>query len=152
MASNERHDLRGVLTVELRDPDGCVVDRRVIKNLITDGGRAAVARLFSAEVPTTPELFIAVGTGTAAAATSDTSVVEVARGAATTAASKNVATVQAVFPATGAGATQPLTEAGIILRLPGAPKNEEVLYNRVTFDVVNKAANMEMSLSWEVIF
>ena len=53
------------------------------------------------------------------------------------------------LPPTGSADPQPLQEAGILISVTGA---EPVLYNRVTFPVVNRAGNLEMTLSWEVIF
>lgn len=46
-------------------------------------------------------------------------------------------------------AGQPLREAGIQIAV-GADK--PVLYNRVVFEVVNKAPNMQMTLTWSVNF
>jgi hypothetical protein len=157
MGNMERHGMKGRLTLVLRDEHGREVERREVDNLITDAGRALVAQFVTGVIQGTPRLFIAVGTGKK----DDTSPVnapdvkdmalskQVDRAEATVAVKNSVATVTATLRAAGSGAVQPLAEAGIQVEVSGRPP---VLYNRVTFDVVNKSPNMEMTLSWEVTF
>ena len=59
------------------------------------------------------------------------------------------ASVTATLPATADGTEQPLSEAGILIRLG---QKEEVLYNRVTFPVVTRNGNLDLTLTWEVTF
>jgi hypothetical protein len=59
-------------------------------------------------------------------------------------------TVQATLPATDKAETQELREAGIEIRYPGS--DTPVLYNHVIFPVITRASNLEMTLTWEVIF
>lgn len=157
MGNSERQGMKGRLTLVLRDELGRVVEQRVVDNLITDAGRGFVARYFTGVLQGAPKLFIAVGTGKKGGATTtnppaatDTALSQqVDRAEATVAVKDNVATVTATLRAAGGGAVQPLEEAGIQIELSGQPP---VLYNRVTFAVVNKSPNMEMTLSWEVTF
>ncbi len=156
MGSMERHGMSGRLTLVLRDAEGREVDRREVQNLITDAGRAFVAGYFTGVLQGAPRLFIAVGTGKRDGATltnppaaGDKALTnQVDRAEATVAVKGSVATVTATLRA-GSGTTQALEEAGIQVELSGQPP---VLYNRVTFSVVNKSPNMEMTLSWEVTF
>lgn len=157
MANAERQTMTGRLTLVLRDAHGREVERREVDNLITDAGRAFVARYFGGILQGTPRLFIAVGTGKKPGATvtnkpapTDTALSnQVDRAEATVSAKGFITTVTATLPATGSGEVQPLEEAGIQIELSG---QSAVLYNRVTFDVVNKSPNMGMTLSWEVTF
>jgi len=152
MAESERHGMSGRLTLILRDERGREVERREVKNLITDAGRNLVAMFFAGRVAVAPALFIAVGGDDAAAAAGDTDL----KAFVAEAQAKNIdvkasaATVTATLAATGAGDVQPLKEAGIRIKVAGQPN--PVLYNRVVFPVVNKSPNMEMTLSWEVTF
>ncbi len=157
MANMERQGMKGRLTLVLRDERGREVERREVDNLITDAGRGFVARFFTGVIQGTPRLFIAVGTGKKRGAIAvnppaaeDTALsAQVDRAEATVAVKDSVATATATLRAAGRGEVQPLAEAGIQIELSGHPI---VLYNRVTFDVVNKSPNMEMTLSWEVTF
>jgi hypothetical protein len=157
MAAIERQGMSGRLTLVLRDEQGREVDRRVVDNLITDEGRNMVARFFTGILQAAPRLFIAVGRGrkgpggqTAPPAPMDKALEDLAdRAQATVAVTGTVATVTATLRATGGGEAQALEEAGIQIEVSG---REPVLYNRVVFPVVNKSANMEMTLSWEVSF
>ena len=101
-----------------------------------------------------PELFIAVGDGTSAAATSDTQLESERQRAPVDlpqVRDNHVATVSAELVASGTEGdpTVPLTEAGILIKLPN---EDEILYNRVTFDVVSKSPSMSLTLTWEVTF
>lgn len=158
MSNAERQAMRGRLTLVLRDARGHELERREVDNLITDAGRAFVARYFGGLLQGTPRLFIAVGTGkkpgaqeTNKEAATDTALSnEVQRAEATVSAKGSVTTVTATLPAKGSGDVLPLEEAGIQIELSG--QSTVVLYNRVTFAVVNKSPNMGMTLSWEVTF
>lgn len=157
MGNMERHGMKGRLTLVLRDETGREVDRREVDNLITDAGRSLVAQFVTGVIQGTPRLFIAVGTGKKDDASpvnapdpKDTALSkQVARAEATVAVKDSEATITATLPAAGSGAVQPLAEAGVQVEVSGRPP---VLYNRVTFDVVNKSPNMEMTLSWKVTF
>ncbi len=150
MAQTETQGMKGRLTLVLRDAHGREVERREVDNLITDAGRNLVARFFTGTMQVVPRLTIAVGTGNVAPAVTDTDLnARVAAAEATVQVNGRVAVVRATLPPSGTGAAQALQEAGIRIELGNlAP----VLYNRVTFPVVNKGPNMEMTLSWEVTF
>lgn len=158
MPMHESHGLAGRLSIELRDASGRLVDARRVNNLITDAGRTLLARLFTGTAQS-PDLQIAVGRSGTRAEIADTKLGDFVVAAPATVPSvapgdyegqqRIVARVVATLPPTGSADPQPLQEAGILISVTGA---EPVLYNRVTFPVVNRAGNLEMTLSWEVIF
>lgn len=158
MPMHESHGLAGRLSIELRDASGRLVDARRVNNLITSAGRALLARLFTGSAQS-PDLQIAVGRSAAPAQVTDTALGDFVVAAPATIPSvasgdyegqpRVIARVVATLPPTGSADPQPLQEAGILISVTGA---KPVLYNRVTFPVVNRAGNLEMTLSWEVIF
>ncbi len=158
MPIHESHGLAGRLSIELRDADGRLVDARRVNNLITSAGRALLARLFTGTAQS-PDLQIAVGRSATPAQITDTALGDFVVAAPATIPSvaggdfegqpRIIARVVATLAPTGSADPQPLQEAGILIGVTGA---EPVLYNRVTFPVVNRAGNLEMTLSWEVIF
>ncbi len=96
-----------------------------------------------------------MGSDDTAATVADTALVSfVDEAPAQTTVDQTKAAVIATLPATGTGEPQALREAGIMMKIPSDEPNTltSVLYNRVTFDVVNKSPNMEMTLTWEVVF
>ena len=160
MAMRERQELAGRVSIVLRDPARGEVARYRFDNLITSAGRTLLANALTGAVQIQSQyLSIDVGTGTVAPAVTDTALNARADGAAAqigppklvsdAGGQRVVATVSATLPATGAAAAQALTEAGIAIALPGAAP---VLYNRVVFPVISRAGNLEMTLSWEVMF
>ena len=159
MAIKERQGIRGRLTIELRNSEGKRVDGLVVNNVITMAGKGLLAQMFTGAAQGRPELSIAVGKGDSVASADDTALEnKVDEAVATTppirfeedeGEQKVVATVTATLPATGTGIEQQLSEAGVIIRLPG---QDPVLYNRVTFPVVTKTENLEMAMTWEVMF
>ncbi|WP_295455108.1 hypothetical protein [uncultured Thiodictyon sp.] len=154
MANTERQGMTGCLTLELRRPDGGLVERRRVDNLITSAGRLLVAQLFAGELTGPPELAIAVGGGATAPREQDTALEQpLDRASAaprvSAAAPGSLATVAATLPPLAGGVTQLIQEAGILVNLPGRPA---VLYNRVTFPTLTRTGNLEMTLTWEVTF
>ncbi|MBP9803384.1 MAG: hypothetical protein KBE22_00575 [Candidatus Accumulibacter sp.] len=158
MSLHEEQTLSGRLTIELRTPDGRTVTRRQHDNLITTAGKALVARIFSGEVTGKPELRIAIGSGPYDARPEDKNLGEprdevVATTKQVAIVSEDgqqraLATVSATFPPLGDG-HQELHEAGIVIRFPNL---DPVLYNRVTFGSITRTGNLDMTLTWEVLF
>jgi hypothetical protein len=133
----------GALKIELVGPDGKVKDARNVENLVTQVGKNGIADQILASPTLAKPGWMAVGTGTTAAATGDTALVaETARVAlATKTRATNVVTYTATFAAgTGTGA---LTEAGIF-----DAASVGNLWNRVVFSVVNKGAADSLTITW----
>jgi hypothetical protein len=160
MDLSEKPGLKGVLTIELRDMSGALVERRQHHNLITTRGKQLLADLLLGKKNALPTSWaIVVGTGTTPpnvadialqapitekAEDRDPDVAVVTRGTATVVQG----TVSATLPAPPAGTVQPLTEAGIQITVG----TDKILFNRVQFPAVNRGANMVMTLSWEISF
>ena len=152
----EYHVLAGRLAITLRDGAGRLVAERHADNLITNAGRALLGRLLTGGAQLdASQVAIAIGTGSAAASVDDTALA--ARvGAARASAAAPVAdkaqmkvTVTATFAGAGLTETQAVSEAGMELTVAGGGT---VLYNRVTFPPINRTPNLDMTLSWEVLF
>ncbi len=148
----ERTIVTGRLTIVARDRGGRAVDVRAFANAITDVGTQLLARRFAGEELGRPSFAIAVGTGPVAEdedkqARSEL-VAEVDRVSADAVADDKKVTVSATLPP--APETQALVEAGIFITVAGGSEN--VLYNFVSFPEVNRGANMELTLSWDIDF
>ncbi|PTL80166.1 hypothetical protein DAT35_29585 [Vitiosangium sp. GDMCC 1.1324] len=150
--------MTGVLTIELRDSQGALVDQRRVHNLITRGGKKLLANLLMGKVDALPNAWtIAVGTGSTQAQMADVALAIPVDGAdarvdviAPDDTSVVWATVTATLPERKQGEVQPLTEAGIRIKTKAGV--EGILFNRVIFAPVNRGPNMQMTLSWEITF
>ncbi len=156
----ERQELAGRVSIVLRDPAGRVVERRQVDNLITTAGRTLLANALTGVVQVQSQyLTVDVGSSsttpneadTALGARVDSAPAQIMAPKVVTAGgtTRVVATVSAMLPATGTAEPQQLQEAGIVVTLPG---QTPVLYNHVTFPVITRAGNLEMTLTWEVTF
>lgn len=138
--TNETTHLKGRAIITLSRPDG-TTETRVRDNLITNAGFDFLCAAIAS--PTRPNAMshTAVGTGTTAPATSQTALAqELARKAATYAHTNGTKelTLTTTF---GAGeATGAITEAGIVNASSGG-----TLFDRVTFAVINKGAQDELT-------
>lgn len=158
MAIKENHGLDGRVRIVLREPDGTIVDDRMVHNLITTAGRKLLGQLFTSDLGK-PHFQIAVGGDDTAATVADTALGKQIDAVDATVSSPKtidenqkqlvIVTVSATLPATGNANPQSLKEAGILITLAGQPP---VLYNHVTFPVITRTGNLEMTLTWEVIF
>lgn len=159
MAMKEYQVLGGRLTMILCDRSGRVLERRRATNIITTEGKTLLAKYLGGIVFGEPKLAIAVGGNGDPPGESDTRLKEQLAEAAAgkpvisredeDGTRRVVATVTATLPAKGGELKQELQEAGILITPPdGGP----VLYNRTTFPVVTRTGNMEMTLTWELLF
>ncbi len=152
MAITERQGITGRLTILVKDTAGNVIDRRQVENVITDVGKNLIASYFTGAIQATPSLTIAVGSnGDSEPSASDTALgAYLDEAIAETEVIDHKASVTATLPVRQDGDVQELKEAGIRVAIPG--RADPILYNRVTFPVVNRSPNMEMTLTWEVTF
>lgn len=161
MNGKEKQGMNGVLTLELLNLDGSLMERRRVPNLITTAGRRLVAELLMGRVNGLPiKWAIIVGTDTTAPAPGDTEMREQKAEAIDPAPKVEVidpgdgsslvrATVTATLPALTDATVQPLTTAGIQITLGETTK---ILFNRVRFEEVNRGSNMVMKMTWEISF
>ena len=144
MFKKEETKATGKLTVEIKDKNGLVKDTREVKNLVVQAGLDFIA---SRMKDTTADVMshMGIGTGSSAAASSDTTLgTEAARQALTsTTVNNNAVSYVASFAAgTGTGA---ITEAGILNAASGG-----TLLCRTVFSVVNKGASDSMTITWTI--
>ena len=143
MFKNDKSKATGKLTVEIKNKQGKVIETREVKNLVVDDGLEYIADRMKNN--STVMSHMAIGTGSTAAAASDTALgTEAARQAltSTTVTANAVAYVASFAAGTGTGA---ITEAGILNAGSGG-----TLLCRTVFSVVNKGASDSMTITWTV--
>lgn len=139
--------LRGDVVIELRDSEGNVKEKQEVKNLIVTTGKNYLAGGVLGTI-SSPFVGIALGTGTNAAALSDTTLqtelVRTTFDSSSTVA--NVATIQKTFAA-GSG-TGAITEAGLFSNSVSGG----TMLSRVVFSVINKGAGDTLGVTWTITF
>jgi hypothetical protein len=148
---HDTQTMAGVLSLILHDPSGRVMARREVHNLVTDAGRALVAELFAGKRIGALRARLVVGTGATPPSADNTKLEGEVDYVDVTESHIRVAgpRVSLTERLPEREQVQALREAGISLAIGTDPP---VLYNRVVFDVVNKAPNMQMTLTWNVDF
>jgi len=145
---NENLKLSGQLNIVLKDKAGNVKDSRDLKNLVVNTGLAYIASRMK-DTTKGAMSHMALGSGTTAAAASQTDLVSIlgsreALDTTTISGSNNEKVVyEASFEA--GDATGAVTEAGIF----NAASSGDMLC-RTSFNVVNKAADDTMSVTWTI--
>ena len=135
---------KGTLSVVLKDENGNLKDKREINNLVVDRGLDYIASRMK-DVTEDAMSYMAIGTGATAAAAGDTTLgTELDRNAltSTTVTSNSIAYVASWAAGDGTGA---VTEAGIFNAASAG-----TMLARTVFDVVNKAANDTLSITWTI--
>lgn len=151
-AFNEPLGLAGHFILEHWDSDRRLKDYRVIKNLVVDAGKAAVAGLINGVITNFFE-HIAIGTGTVAAAAGDTTLgTEIttgggARAAGTTSrvttdVSNDTAQIVVTFAFTASFA---VTESGVLDSISAG-----TLLCRQTFSAVNVVNGDSLQVTWKI--
>jgi hypothetical protein len=145
---NEKLKLSGELSIVLKDKDGNVKDNRQVKNLVVDSGLAfIISRMVGIDKGVMSHM--ALGAGTTAAAGAQTDLVSMlgAREAldTTTILGTKNEKVQYVCSFEAGDATGAVTEAGIF-----NASTEGDMLCRTVFDVVNKAADDTMTVTWVI--
>jgi hypothetical protein len=141
---NEGLKLRGDVAVVLRDKNGNVKEERNIQNLIVDTGLNFICdRMKNDETAMT---HMALGSGTTAPAAGDTSL-ESQLGSRELLDSSTVTNNQIVYISSfeATEATGAVSEAAIFNAASGG-----TMLCRVTFSVVNKAADDVLSINWTI--
>ena len=148
MNTNEHLKFKGDVAIVLKNKDGCVKDRREIKNLVVNTG---LAFIISRMVGTAKNVMshMAVGSGTNAAAAGNTSLQtqlgsRKALDSTTIAGSNNEKVVYVTTFAANEG-TGGVTEAGIF----NASTSGDMLC-RTVFAVVNKATDDTLVITWTI--
>jgi len=134
----------GTLSVVLKDSEGNTKDERQINNLVVTSGLTYIASRMK-DATATAMGYMAIGTGTTAAAAGDTALVtELDRNAVTSVTATGAAIAYVTTWAAGDG-TGAITEAGIF----NAASAGDMLA-RTVFSVVNKDADDTLSITWTI--
>ena len=140
----------GTLTIEVKDAMGNTREVREVNNLIVNGGLAMLASRLKDASATVPS-HMAVGTGTAAAAGSQTALV--AESSRVAFSNVNLVTTNVTgdslqYVATfGAGvATGTLTEAGLFNAATSG-----TMFSRTVFAAINKTASDSVTITWKIV-
>lgn len=144
MNTNETLKASGSLRVVITGSDGKIKEEREFKNLVVNTGLSYIASRMVGTSATTMG-YMALGSGTTAAAASNTALqTELGRVAlASGTAAAAVVTYTATFPA--GTATGAVTEAGIL-----NASTSGTLLCRTVFAVVNKGSDDAMSVTWTI--
>lgn len=134
----------GRLSVVLKDSSGQVKDSRDINNLVVTSGLGYIASRMK-DTTEGAMSYMAIGSGTTAAAAGDTALgTELDRNAltSTTVTGNQIEYVTSWAAGDGTGA---VTEAGIFNDVTAG-----TMLARTVFDVVNKSANDSLSITWTI--
>lgn len=142
---NDSLKVKGELIIVKTDQYGNTETTK-IPNLVVSAGKTYIASRMTSNTANIMS-HMAIGTGTGAASTSDTTLgTEVARVAlSSTTPSSNTVTYVASFPAGTPGGSSAITEAGIFSDSPGG-----TMLCRTVFSVVNKGASDAITITWVV--
>ena len=134
----------GDLIVELYDSTGQLKDRRELKNMVVNAGKAFIAN----RIYTNSSTFVthmAVGSGTTAVDLLNAALVsENERVALTSASQSNAVVSYTAAYAAGVG-TGLLTEAGLFTASSGG-----TMVSRLTFAAINKTAGDTLNVTWNL--
>lgn len=171
----EIHSPTGRLHVILSHPEsGQVVVDRWVDNLVTTAGRELLAQLITGVIPGIAKIDLAVGGRVNGevppdpyppASPSDLALhlplrrfpteSEIAGIVPNSDPPRLATAISAVMPAEIGGEVLVLREAGLVMTKGGGDEGaveNEVLYNRVVFATITKDPELQMTLTWEVIF
>ena len=134
----------GTLSVVLKDSEGNTKEERQINNLVVTSGLTYIASRMK-DATATAMGYMAIGTGTGAAAAGDTTLgTELDRNAVSSVTATGAAIAYVTTWAAGDG-TGAVTEAGIF----NASSSGDMLA-RTVFSVVNKDVNDTLSITWTI--
>lgn len=145
---NEKLKLSGQLNIVLKDSAGNIKEDLVVKNLVVNAGLAYIASRITGTAKDVMS-HMALGSGTAAPAAGDTDLGSIlgsreALDSTTISGTENEKVVY-ISSFEAGDATGAVTEAGIFNAASGGD-----MLCRTTFDVVNKAADDTMSVTWTI--
>jgi len=142
---NDSLKLKGRVALELKDAEGNIKETREIDNLVVDAGLDFIASRMEG-VSSDVMSHMGLGSGTTAAAAGDTdleSLLGSREELDSTTVTDNVITYVSSFEA--GDATGAVTEAGIF-----NASTAGTMLCRTVFDVVNKAADDTLQVSWSI--
>lgn len=138
--------LTGTITIELRGSDGKLKEKREVKNMVVNTGRALIIDRLQGNTPNVCD-YIAIGTGGTAAAAADTTLgTEVAR-AQGTLSQPDAYTDRCTYTFPAGTGTGNITESG---RLNAASTG--TLIARQTFTAVNKTSSDSLQITYDLTY
>lgn len=151
---NDKLKVKGLISLKVTDKDGNLKDERLIKNTITNAGLAQIA-LLAGDASAVPFTYLALGTGTTAAAATDTaletetSASGLERAAATVSRVTTTVTNDTLqlLHAFTAGASVAVTECGIL-----NDASVGTLLGRQVFSAVNVVSSDVLTVTYKVSF
>lgn len=143
----------GIFHIVVRDKNGRIKEGRIVKNLITTVGKALIAGRINGSGAPAAATYLAVGTGTTAAAAGDTTLeteitdsglarVNATVSLVTTTTTNDTAQLLTTFTVTG---TKAVTEAGIL-----NASSSGTLLSRQVFSAVNVVNGDSLQLTYKV--
>lgn len=144
MDLNETLNVKGALSVIVKDYQGNIKQQFDVPNLVVTVGKNYIASRMASNSATVMS-HMAIGTGTSSPVAGDTILgIEAGRVSLSSfSASTNAVTATATFPAgTGTGA---ITEAAIL-----NASSDGTMLCRTTFPVVNKQASDSIAITWVI--
>lgn len=139
-------NIKVVVTGELLDADGNIKQKFVKHNLITQSGYDFLSNCFGNSTRPAPMRYIAVGTGTTSPTLNDTKLKsELLRKEGDFSHGANTKFITLGITLLPSEATGSLTEAGIF-------NADNILFDRLTFPVINKGALDTYRISFNVYF
>lgn len=136
----------GTIELVLRGPDGQEKDRRVVRNIVTNAGRAHIVDRLQAASAAVCD-YVAIGTGTNAAAAADTTLQTEAARAQGTLSQPDAYTDRCVNTFAAGTGTGAITECG---RLNAGSNG--TLMGRQVFSVVNKGASDSLQVTYDFTY
>jgi len=144
---------RGVFSLVVRDSLGNIKDARISKNIVTNVGFAGIASRINGAGAEAVATYLAVGTGTTAAAATDTTLqteivdsglarVNASASRTTITQTNDAATLITTFTVTG---TKAVTEAGVL-----NAASSGVLFARSVFTAVNVVNGDSLQLTYKI--
>jgi hypothetical protein len=156
--------MRATVTLQLRHKDtGTLIDERFSRNAVMQAGANLIASLFSGQGTAIshmavgisnepdPETFDTAGLTVAASELSGATeaTIPAENFSIETDETRRVVVVRVRGTLPNDAAIGRVREAGLISRIS---ESEAILYNRVTFDPIDKGDDHELTLFWEVTF
>lgn len=149
----DTHKETGIFHIVVRDKNGYIKEGRIVKNLITTVGKALIAGRINGSGAPAAATYLAVGTGTNAAAAGDTTLqteitdsglarVNATASLVTTTTANDTAQLLTTFTVTG---TKAVTEAGIL-----NASSSGTLLSRQVFSAVNVVNGDSLQLTYKV--
>lgn len=138
--------LHGTISLTLRGPDGAIKLRRHVRNIITNAGRQHIIDRLQAAGAAVCD-YLAIGTGTNAAAAADTTLQAEAARAQGTLSQPDAHTDRCAYTFPAGTATGAITECG---RLNAASNG--TLIGRQAFAAINKSANDALEIAYDITY